>query len=185
MPILTANRLAEFFGYLTRREVAALKFVCDLVESRPCVIVNIGAGSGTSGLAIAEARPDATIYTVDISYESPHGGLKNEVNAFRDARKAPPVQILGDSREVGKAWDKGEIDMLFIDDGHLEHEILGDITTWIQHLKPGGYISFHDYGSNDWPDVKKVVDLLMNDNSLVVHTDTFIAFRYVPQKETQ
>jgi len=172
-------QVAEAFGYMTLKEVTALKELASSFsnETDPPVFVNIGAGAGTSSLAMAEANPSADIYSVDNSPGGPYGGLEGERNAFHNAGFYPiPTQILGDSREVAKDWHT-EIDLIFIDDGHLEHEIRADITSWMFHVKHGGIIVFHDYGKKCWPDVKKVVDELMSNFDKVVYVDTMIAFR--------
>lgn len=160
-----AEELADAFKYLTKNEVGAIKTYARMCGANP-IIVNIGAGAGTSALAIYEARVDEGEFhltTVDISRGGPLGGMSSERNAFLTAGYDWfPEQLLGASHEIGKAWPESrKIDMLFIDDGHLEHEIRGDIEAWIEHMRVSGYVLFHDYGSKEWPDVKMVVDEVM------------------------
>ena len=167
--------LSRAFGYMTLDEVRALQtVVASLGEN--ATIVNVGAGTGTSGMAIIEERPDLrrTTWTVDISAGGPNGGLKNERNAFEGAKLIGPNQILDDSRHAAKVWGNGLIDLAFIDDGHLEPEIRGDILGWLPHMKPHSYIAFHDYGSPFWADVKTVVDELMGSYETFMHVDTLI-----------
>ena len=167
--------LSRAFGFMTLDEVRALQTVVgDLPDGAQ--IVNVGAGAGTSGLAIIEARPDLrrTTWTIDVSRGGPDGGLQNETNAFENARLVGPNQILDDSRHAAKVWDRGPVDLAFIDDGHLDPEIRGDILGWLPHIKPGGYIAFHDYGSPFWGDVKKVIDELMSGYETFMHVDTLI-----------
>lgn len=181
----TAISVAESFGYMTTAEVRGLQALAMSITKPNPVFVNVGAGSGTSGLALAEANNSAIRYTVDITNEdSPFGGLPGEINAFRETKLTPPFQIHGDSRNVARSWEKRvygaivleyPIDLIFIDDGHLYEDIKGDIECWTPHVAPGGIISFHDYGKDVWPDVKEVVDQYFRDP--ILYIDTLIAFR--------
>lgn len=172
-----AQELADSFGYLHEGEVDALrKLAADLTAEYP-VIVNVGAGAGTSGLALYEGNPEAVRFTVDISMGGPLGGLSNEVNAFKDAGYPLPNQIPAPSHVAAEMWGWWKIDLIFIDDGHEEFHIRGDIEKWRPHMKDGGVMAFHDYGSNNWPAVKQVVDELMEDDEMILHVNTIIAFR--------
>jgi len=154
----TAYDLSDWLGYLKHDEIDLLKTAADLLPPYP-TIVNIGAGAGTSSLAVSETRPDANIYTVDIHERGPLGSLEGERNAFRAAERKHPTQILGDSAVVCKSWAATrKIDMLIIDGDHTERGVAADIDGWLPFVKPGGYLVFHDYGSNNWPAVKQVVD---------------------------
>lgn len=175
-----ASELAAAFGYLTQDEVLAIQ---KLAMTLPDIatVVNIGAGSGTSSLAIREANTYATIITIDISEGGPLGGLENERNAFENAgvdRIFWPLQRLGKSHDQAKLWHPDhKIDMLFVDDGHKEPEIRGDILGWLPLVKIGGIVAFHDYGSPRWPDVKMVVDELMPQyGRQILFVDSVIAF---------
>jgi predicted O-methyltransferase YrrM len=148
--------LSQAFGFLTPKEVWLLRVMAWSLPENP-VIVNIGAGTGTSGLAFRESRRDAKIYTVDISEGGPHGGMQNEVNAFEGKGLELPIHILGDSKVIGKSWDKEKADLIFIDGDHSYSGCLGDFKAWKNHLKPGGFMIFHDYERDVWPDVANVV----------------------------
>lgn len=181
----TAAEIAGNFGYMTVAEVRGLQALALSIKKKRPVIVNIGAGSGTSGLALAEANNAATRYTIDIEAgDTPYGSLMGEMNAFRETKLTPPFQIHGDSRSIGRIWSKrvygavvleSPIDMIFIDDGHLRDDVEGDIVCWIEHVDRGGIVAFHDYGRNEWPDVREVVDQYFHDP--ILHIDTLIAFK--------
>lgn len=177
----TAYSLSDWLGYLSRGEVDFIKKLATDIKARNPVIVNIGAGAGTSGLAFREARPDADLYTVDISPGGPLGGLDSERNAFDGADLLYPTQILGDSKEVGKEW-RLKIDLLFIDGDHTTDGVIGDIDAWIDHVKRGGIIVFHDYGINDnnkWSNIKVVVDERMIEYRQIGHTKLTGAFKKI------
>lgn len=177
-PIEDAAHLAKAFGYLTQAEVGVLKLLSASCGGN-ALIVNVGAGAGTSTLAMAEGNPSARIISIDVSPGGPMGGLEGERNAFKNAGLDYfPEQILIQSHEAADSWSEDKIDLLFIDDGHLEPEIRGDIEKWMFHVKHGGILAFHDYGAKRWPAVKKVVDeLLLNKFDRIAYVDTVIAFR--------
>jgi hypothetical protein len=174
------ERLALSFGYLTLNEASFLREICMTLPPEP-VIINIGAGSGTSSLVAAEARPDARIYTIDISGGGWMGGLLNEVNAFRDAGLLHllPNQILDDSHHAGHVWAGGQADLIIIDADHSESGCRGDYEAWNRHCKVGGILLFHDYEREEWPAVRLVVDEVMVEPcwGLIDQVDTYRAFR--------
>ena len=174
-----AIELAAAFGYLTEDEVLFLQDIAYDFNNKKAVIINIGAGSGTSGLALREAAPYAKVYTIDVSAGGPNGGLKNERNAFKKAELRAPRQIQGDSMKIGLEWEN-EVDMVFVDGDHMPSGIAGDFDAWVPLISVGGVIAFHDYGSNDWPAVMKTVDENIEDNfEFVGLVDTIIAFRRI------
>ena len=72
----TAHDVVDWTGYLFHAEVDALQ---DWARSLPTdpVVVNIGAGNGTSGLAFLQARDDLFLWTVEKQRESsPFGCLE-------------------------------------------------------------------------------------------------------------
>lgn len=190
--------IRDAFGYLYPNELKLLQeFAKELPEDS--VIVNIGAGAGTSGLAFVEARPDCLVYTIDIQADSsPYGSLEGERNAFAQAGLLHLLnhswfQIHGDSKVVGASWrDRVHtpIDLLFIDGNHDYEGCAGDIKAWLPHLVNGAVVALHDFGKaeNDptadgrtkpYPGVDKAVKELLIDPGYPVagHVDTLIAFR--------
>lgn len=147
-----AQELTNAFGYLFGDEVDGLHQLANMLPENPLVI-NIGAGSGTSGMAFLESRNDLWLTTVDKRLEdSPLGSLGSELIAlsatgldFLDRYMA----INGDSKDVGKLWngdDKdSKIDLVFIDGDHRYDGCKGDMDAWLPHIKSGGILAFHDY----------------------------------------
>lgn len=173
-----AAELSGAFGFLSTDEVESLMSLAELIPENGTMI-NIGAGAGTSSLAVAESRPDINIITVDISDGGPLGGLENELNAFKNAEmeKLLPEQILGDSKEIGKTWDREKVDFIFVDGDHGDDGVRGDIDAWLQHIKDGGIIAFHDYGGVVWPAVTVAVDEMLNKYKTILNINTLKAFR--------
>lgn len=172
-----AMHLAETLGYLSADEVRFLRLLARSIEKRSPVIVNIGAGAGTSGLAFREARPDADLTTIDIRALGPLGGLEGERNAFDIANLRYPHQILGDSKAIAEKWKK-PVDLLFVDGDHSEDGIRGDINGWLPHVVEDGIIAMHDYEGSEWDgNVKPVTDELLSHNEMIRIEDSIIAFR--------
>lgn len=197
----TGESLQAAFKYLFPAEVPALK---ELVRSLPRnpAIVNIGAGSGTSALAIMEARHDVFLRTVDIQLEdSPFGCLIAEQRIIDEAGYGNVngmgqryLQVHSDSKVYGKEFsDAGfKVDMVFIDGDHSYEGCTGDIQAWLPNIKPGGIIAVHDYKKHlltyneetcphprPWPGVDRAVDelLLMGGYEMVMYVESLIAFR--------
>lgn len=170
------------FGFLHDAEWYGLKA---LVAGLPpgATAVNIGAGAGTSGLILREGDKISKSWTVDIQGPgSPFGSLEGERNAFIEAKipwdQNRHDQVCGDSKAVGKAWQNGPLDFVFIDGDHSYAGCAGDIEAWLPHIKVGGVVAIHDYAANPWPDVVAAVDALLRPvYPVVAHHDTVIAFR--------
>lgn len=158
MKTYQAFELSKAFGMLHDKECFGMYTLAAMVPPGG-VVINIGAGFGTSGLCFAEAGEKLDITTVDITCDgSPFGGLGNERNAFDQAKLPYPKQVCSDSHKAGREYAGQKADCVFIDADHSEAGCRGDIEAWYPHLKQGGLMAFHDYDSVNWADVKRVVD---------------------------
>lgn len=150
----TPQSLADWQKYLSHVEIDLLAELAQSLPANP-VVVNIGAGAGTSGLTFMTARPDLHLVTIDIADEvNLYGGLGNERGIFEaagvwdsaDEYGLPRyLAILGNSVQVGQDWDRPPVEMIFIDGGHEYEECRGDIEAWLPHLYAGGVVAIHDY----------------------------------------
>lgn len=178
-----AHSLARAFGFLYQEEVDLLTKLAHLYKPGAIGVI-VGMGAGTSTLSILEGNDQMKLYSVDISKGGPLGGAQNETNALKDSKFVNrldtwPIQIIGASHDIGHHWFsycKEKIDFIFIDDGHLEEDIRGDIQAWRPNMRPGGIMAFHDYESEVWPAVYKVVNELMADCMFLDQARTTIAF---------
>jgi len=173
----------EWLGYLTIDEYEALQALAFSLENG-AVVVNIGAGGGTSGLLFAEIiGTSGSVYTVDIQDKShPRGCLQGERVVFRRAglshlKDKHWFQIHGDSKTVGQKWKGPAVDILFIDGLHTYDGCAGDIINWYNHVNVGGFIAIHDYEETH-PMKKQVLaatnDLLLDIMKLVEIVDCMI-----------
>lgn len=152
----TSESVRDAFKYMYPDELPALKKLAQSLPKDP-VIINIGAGSGTSGLAFLECRDDSIVHTIDITDgDSPFGCLYAERDVVTRAELSHLkgdrwYQHHGDSKEVGRKW-LSKVDMVFVDGDHSYDGCRGDIEIWLKHLKPGGLIVVHDYGKGELAD---------------------------------
>lgn len=186
--------LSKSFGYMHEDEIIALARVCLLLPKNP-VVVNIGAGSGTSAITILQSRDDVTLYSVDKEdNDSPYGGLQNERNALEEYKiktNGRFMQIHNYSGQAGLEWEDEKVNMVFVDGDHAYGNVKFDTLSWIRNIKKNGIIAFHDYGvdtkmwngeewiGETWPDVKRFVDEKFSMDNCIILERSFIAFRII------
>jgi hypothetical protein len=159
----TAKSLQKAFKHLFPDEVLALKELVMSLPDNP-IVVNIGAGAGTSGLAFMESRKDLRKYTIDIRREkNPLGSLESEGEVLIGAGLYlydRQDSIHGDSKNIGLYWPSHcrklwhpkndyKVDMVFIDGDHTYEGCKGDIEAWLPNIRPDGIIAVHDYHKQD------------------------------------
>lgn len=157
----TAEDLRNAFGYLYEDEVPYLKELARSIEHSPCVVLNIGSGAGTSGLAFAESREDLILHTVDKTNEgNPLGCLESERDWMKMARLDDKwgvswFQHHMSSHDLDDIWAEitgfETIDLLFIDGDHSYEGCLEDIYGFFPYVRLGGLIAVHDYDKESVP----------------------------------
>jgi len=187
-----AYKLRDAYHYLVDGEVEFLQELASSLSADP-VVVNIGAGVGTSCLTFLEARWDINVVTVDNQAEEPPvdsgSSLRKEEAAVREAGMwcQRYDQVHGDSKEIGKTWPD-PVDMVFVDGDHSYGGCRGDIEAWAPHVRTGGVIAIHDYdalhrGDNTWyAPIVRAVDDTLSANPLwqeIGRATTTIAFRRI------
>jgi predicted O-methyltransferase YrrM len=126
-----------------------------LVKTLPqdAIIVELGACRGRSGLAMAAAcTHDQHVYMVDRfdiekhcgqgGWVQPDRGVLDDNVALMGLEDRCTV-IEGDTVEVGEAWDRGEIALLFVDASHAREGVKADLEAWLPHVR--GCVCLHDY----------------------------------------
>ena len=187
-----AYKLRDAYHYLVDGEVEFLQELASSLSADP-VVVNIGAGVGTSCLTFLEARWDINVVTVDNQAEEPPvdsgSSLRKEEASLREAGMwgHRHYQVHGDSKEIGKTWPD-PVDMVFVDGDHSYGGCRGDIEAWAPHVRTGGVIAIHDYdalhrGDNTWyAPIVRAVDDTLSANPLwqeIGRATTTIAFRRI------
>ena len=171
--------IAKQFKMLSVEEVDLLKKCAVMLPHNP-VIVNIGANVGTSSVAVLEARPDAVVFSIDINPNILE--RSNAEDCGIDASRI--IRILQSSQEVGKSFPY-QVDMTFVDGGHTDEDLTGDIYGWIPKTK---YIAvYHDYHHPNYktkPNVNldAIIDEAMKDWCNIGKARYMVAFA---RQETQ
>jgi len=180
----TAYELSDWQKYLTHGEIDVLQ-ECVSEFYNP-VVINIGAGAGTSTIAFLEKNPNAVVFSVDILTDEREITTNEHLRLDEcgDDYLSRTKKIWGDSKVVGKNWPY-PVDIVFVDGDHSPEGCLGDLEVWMPSIMSGGYIIFHDYGSPNWPGVKDVVDAIMEKEvglglaEKVFQVDTVIAYKII------
>lgn len=135
-----------FFRPLQRR--AEILRLTELVrELRPEAVCEIGAaGGGTAFLFAHAAADDATVVSVDLSFER---ARRRAVGLF--ARKGQRlVCVQGDSHEEStlasvRASLRGRpLDLLYLDGDHSFEGVAADFKLYTPLVRPGGLVVLHD-----------------------------------------
>lgn len=166
-----------------------------MVQHSPCVVVNIGAGAGTSGLAFLETREDLILHTIDITNaNSPFGCLYAEREVVKGAGLGHLADIRwfqhhGDSKAIARTWQE-PVDYVMVDGDHTYEGATGDILGWLPHIRKGGFMAVHDYHKAGlpqtedsphplvWEDVDRAVDeLLLPKCAIIAQVESLIVFR--------
>lgn len=173
MAKITSYQIAAQHGMMSRSEIDLLKQSAIQLPDNP-VVVNIGAGAGTSVLAILETRPDAFIFSVD---KKPVP-LEHQVLAQAKLLKLNRVwRVIGDSSRVGKHWPY-PIDLCFVDGAHHDEAVKADIRAWKPHVKRGtGFMLFHDYKHPNIPSMVAIVDRAMTREQRMGEARYLVCFR--------
>lgn len=109
-------------------------------------VVEIGTGNSTIPLLLACKRNGGKLFSTDIACGSHYTQVK-------DIWKFPYTDAWTyrfgiDSVEMGKQWNGGVIDFIYLDSSHTYENTIKEISTWLNHLKIGGWIVLHDVTSH-------------------------------------
>lgn len=168
---MNARQLAAQYGMMDAAEVDLLQR-CARALPAHSVIVNIGAGAGTSAVAVLEVAPTAFIFSIDPKPVAEEAQRIAETGM--DARRV--VRILGKSQAVGAFWPFA-VDGVFVDGNHTDEAVRGDIAAWKKHIKPSGFMWFHDYHHYNLPSLSPIVDAAMADWERIGEARFLVAFR--------
>ena len=65
-------------------------------------------------------------------------------------------------------------DLVFIDACHLYDCVMNDIVAWYPLVKPGGWVTGHDYGVRQHHGVKEAVDEYFGQDNIDVHHEIWL-----------
>ena len=150
------HRFADIDGFLSPVEARALYRFARRVPD-DAVIVEIGSWKGRSTYCLARGLRSGRVYAIDLFAKSGNPGKEKFyetagdeplLDQFRRNMQRPDVADKVVPRR-GRSEDfRGEfpaIDLLFIDGDHTLEACRSDFEGYAPHVKPGGYVLFHDY----------------------------------------
>ena len=174
----TSYEVARKTGLMSTGEIDLMKKHVAVLPDSPIVVI-IGAGSGTSSLAVLEKRKDAVIFSIDTVFPTDHRYTPGEKENLKRAGfwdTGQVIQIIGSSQLIGRTWPFS-YDMIFIDGDHRYKYVKPDIELWIPKAADDAVIMFHDYTTKDIKPkagVKQAVDELLLDNWEKVGYERFL-----------
>lgn len=180
-----ALRLAASRMYLTQDDVLLIQtLVREMLAKRPdddpdhgsrLHVANLGAGSGTTALAVLDEYDEAHIYTYDIDQANLDWTEQALRNCYPDAGWFPRLM---DAEDGGRQGEPYAIDLLLHDASHERANVDRDLRAWVPRLADDALIWVHDYfpppetwGQPASPGVAEAVHALIEDGVVVTaHT---------------
>ena len=130
----------------TWTEDEVLDYLCQLSE-KSNVMVESGTYMGASSYAMLSTAPrDAHMWCIDkFMVAGTEHVTRRNLKYWIDRSQCE--LIVGDSETGGNMLQhmKGKVDLIFIDDGHAEEDVLRDIRCLKPLLRPGGIMVGHDF----------------------------------------
>jgi hypothetical protein len=85
---------------------------------------------------------------------------RNKARLMQTVRQfTPRLTFVEKSSLEAAAWlEDASLDFVFIDADHSYEAVKADIAAWWPKLKPGGFLTGHDYDSEKFPGVVRAVD---------------------------
>ena len=166
-------------------------------------VVELGVYEGSSAVVFCRAMaPGAELHLVDPFVDESGWALPRNwstvpaaarMAVWRVARRGGPRTRwhIARSQDVGRRWDGGEVDLVFVDGDHSPEGCREDWDVWHPHVRPGGAIAFHDSrleqpGGTGSPGPTVVVDEVFRSPgppagwSLAAEVDTLVVVRRDP-----
>lgn len=137
-----AHELAASRRMLVAEDVDLIQMLAGRLRLMPSVI-DLGAGSGTTALAVLAVRPFAQITSVDID----QGALDWAEKAVGIYRDADWLGIRAKSWEAAvlRSRFSAPVDLLLVDASHEREDVERDLTAWLPLMRSGGLVWLHDF----------------------------------------
>lgn len=138
--------------------------------------LELGSYAGKSACVLAQALKDTgggtllccDFFPINSTYKAnkdtdpihinPHNTFWESLKAFGLSQQV--IAVKGNYASLLPNID-GEFGLIYIDGGHHLERVLADgLFAW-KHLCQGGYMIFHDYGNEMYPDVKVAIDSIL------------------------
>lgn len=159
-----AHKLAVTRRFLDWADVDLIReLTAMLPPDRNVVVVDLGAGSGTTAGAVwAERAERIRITTYDIDPTNLHwsGVFMANIGAAEAWQGH-----LKDSTEAAAEWGDESIDLLMLDTSHTYEQTVAELDAWLPKVRRDGWVWCHDY-RGDYPGVTNAIDELCHTGHL-------------------
>lgn len=177
MDLTPAHKLAASRMFLTKEDVDDIIMLVNMLDDEP-IVADLGAGSGTTALAVLQTKPKAWVTSLDISKDNLFWAEANLYGFGIDTSNYKTV--LGDAAKIPESIES--VDLLLHDADHSEKAVKQDLHAWLMTcLVKGSLLWVHDYlpmpGAEEaYPGVKLVCDELVINGHLEQIPTTGIGF---------
>lgn len=159
-----AYRLAASRGLLIEGDVDLIREAVRMLPTdREVLVIDLGAGSGTSALSVfCERDTNIQVVTVDQSEEAlTSSGIAIRTSGYGD-HWTPILSPSAEAVPLLPAFAQNRpIDLLLVDADHSKEGLEADLAAWLPLVPKGSPVWCHDYMPTDggwWPAVALVVD---------------------------
>jgi predicted O-methyltransferase YrrM len=162
-----AHALAESRGFLCHEDVDLIQeAVRMLPQDRHVLVVDLGAGSGTTALSVFDERSrDIKIFTVDHDPVA----LASTKECMTNAGYAGNwLSVLSKTADAAGVFQSPDIDLLLIDAGHEYEDVAADLRAWLPLVRPGAPVWLHDTVTGEYPGAIRALDEAIADGRLLV-----------------
>lgn len=162
-----AHALAVTRRFLDYEDVDLIReMVAMLPVDRDVQVVDLGAGSGTTALAVlAERRERIAVVTVDHSGEA----LRWAGLAVKNAYGLEQWHgVEADSVDEAGAFADESVDLLLLDTSHEYEPTVTELNAWLPKVRPGSPVWLHDY-RGEYPGVPRAVEEFVAAGRLRLH----------------
>lgn len=163
-----AHDLAATRRLLTHGDVDDIQMLAMLAAPQGSpIVVDLGAGSGTTALAVLCARNMAHVFTFD------HDAVN--LDSTREAVYNMNFQDRWASR-LCKSWEgidfmSERVDLLLVDASHEYEDIKRDLEAWLPLVRASGFVWLHDYtpmigvSTAEYPGVAQAIEEFLGDKT--------------------
>lgn len=125
--------VSDMDGHLCDNNIATIQKYTRMITENNIVGVDIGTLNGKSAAAMASARDDIQVYTIDPLH---HPLLDSQIKEYENIifLQIPSIEYRPTKAHI-----------VFVDGFHGYREVSDDINNICSKVVPGGYILFHDY----------------------------------------
>lgn len=150
--------LDEAAHIFTWTEPATLAYLAELANQSE-LAVELGTYFGASAFVMLTANPDLHLWSADSFEVAGTRHLCENITLKKFIQQGRCELITGDSRVASRMLQhvSGQIDLLFVDDGHQEFQVKTDIDCFYPLLRMGRPMTGHDFDINPFNDVARGV----------------------------